>query len=36
MLKIMLAVDGSDSASRATQTLIETAGWYKEPLEVGS
>ncbi len=34
MLKIMLAVDGSDSASRATQTLIETAGWYKEPLEV--
>ena len=34
MLKILLAVDGSDSASRATQTLIETAGWYKEPLEV--
>lgn len=34
MLKIMLAVDGSDSASRATQTLIEAAGWYKEPLEV--
>lgn len=34
MLKILLAVDGSENASRATQTLIETAGWYKEPLEV--
>ena len=34
MLKMLLAVDGSESASRATQKLIETAGWYKEPLEV--
>ena len=34
MLKILLAVDGSENASRAAQTLIETAGWYKEPLEV--
>jgi len=34
VLKILLAVDGSENASRAAQTLIETAGWYKEPLEV--
>jgi len=34
VLKMLLAVDGSESASRATQKLIETAGWYKEPLEV--
>lgn len=34
MLKILLAVDGSESAARATQKLIETAGWFKEPLEV--
>ena len=34
MLKILLAVDGSESAIRAAQKLIETAGWYKEPLEV--
>ena len=34
MLKILLAADGSESASRAAQKLIETAGWYKEPLEV--
>ena len=34
MLKILLAVDGSESATRATQKLIETAGWFKEPLEV--
>jgi len=30
MLKILLAVDGSESAVRATRKLIETAGWYKE------
>jgi nucleotide-binding universal stress UspA family protein len=34
VLKILLAVDGSESAARATQKLIETAGWYKEPLEI--
>ena len=31
MLKILLAVDGSESAVRAARKLIETAGWYKEP-----
>ena len=31
MLKILLAVDGSESALRATRKLIETAAWYKEP-----
>jgi hypothetical protein len=30
MLKILLPVDGSPSAVRATQTLIDTLGWYKE------
>ena len=30
MLKVLLPVDGSESAVRATQTLIETLGWYKE------
>ena len=32
MLKILLAVDGSESATHATQKLIESAGWFKEPL----
>ena len=30
MLKVLLPVDGSESATRATQKLIETFGWYKE------
>ena len=30
MLKVLLPVDGSESATRATQKLIETLGWYKE------
>jgi nucleotide-binding universal stress UspA family protein len=30
MLKVLLPVDGSVSATRATQKLIETIGWYKE------
>jgi len=30
MLKILLPVDGSPSAVRATETLIETIGWYRE------
>lgn len=34
MLKILLAVDGSETATRATQKLVETAGWFKEPLEI--
>ena len=34
MLKILLAVDGSESSIRAAQKLVESAGWYKEPLEV--
>ena len=31
MPKILLAVDGSESAARAARKLIETADWYKEP-----
>jgi len=34
VLKLLLAVDGSDSAIRATQKLVESAGWFKEPLEI--
>ena len=34
MLKILLAVDGSESALRATRKLIESAGWYQEPIEI--
>jgi nucleotide-binding universal stress UspA family protein len=30
MLKVLLPVDGSESAARATQELIKTLGWYKE------
>ena len=30
MLKVLLPVDGSPSAVRATQKLIDTLGWYKE------
>ena len=30
MLKVLLPVDGSESATRATRTLIDTLGWYKE------
>ena len=38
MTKILLPVDGSPSAVRATQTLIDTLGWYKEApsLDVGA
>ena len=31
MLKVLLPVDGSPSAVRATQKLIDTLAWYKEP-----
>ena len=34
MLKILLAVDGSESAVRATRKLVESAGWYKEPVQI--
>lgn len=30
MLKVLLPVDGSPSALRATQKLIDTLAWYKE------
>lgn len=30
MVKILLAVDGSESSLRATRSLIETAQWFKE------
>ena len=30
MLKVLLPVDGSDNAVRATQELIKTLDWYKE------
>jgi nucleotide-binding universal stress UspA family protein len=30
MLKVLLPVDGSPSALRATQKLIDTLDWYKE------
>ena len=30
MFKVLLPVDGSESAARATHELIETLGWYKE------
>jgi nucleotide-binding universal stress UspA family protein len=32
--KILLAVDGSQSAIRATRKLVESAGWYKEPIQI--
>jgi nucleotide-binding universal stress UspA family protein len=32
--KILLAVDGSESAARATRKLIETAGWFKAGVEI--
>lgn len=34
MLKVLLPVDGSPSAVRATQKFIETLDWYKEPPSV--
>jgi len=32
--KILLAVDGSESSIRATRKLVESAGWYKEPIGI--
>jgi nucleotide-binding universal stress UspA family protein len=34
MLKMLIPVDGSESAMRAVQHLIKKASWYKEPAEV--
>jgi nucleotide-binding universal stress UspA family protein len=34
MLRVLVPVDGSESATRATQKLIETLGWYKEQPKV--
>lgn len=31
MLKVLLPVDGSESATRATKKFIETLDWHKEP-----
>lgn len=30
MVKVLVAVDCSEAAARATQRLVETLGWYKE------
>jgi len=35
MLKVLLPTDGSPSALRATQKLIDTLDWYKEPPTIG-
>ncbi|HSQ82006.1 MAG TPA: universal stress protein [Casimicrobiaceae bacterium] len=34
MIKVLLPVDGSASATRATQTLLATLDWYKERPEI--
>jgi len=34
MVKILLAVDGSESAVRATRKLVETLSWYKDVPQV--
>jgi nucleotide-binding universal stress UspA family protein len=34
MLKILLAVDGSETALRATRLLIDTVEWFKERPEI--
>ena len=34
MIKTLLAVDGSDSAVRATRKLVETLSWYKDAPQV--
>jgi nucleotide-binding universal stress UspA family protein len=31
---MLLAVDGSETATRAARKLVDSAGWFKEPLEV--
>lgn len=33
-MKILLAVDGSENAVRATRKLVETLAWYKQTPEV--
>jgi nucleotide-binding universal stress UspA family protein len=34
MIKVLLPVDGSASATRATRTLLATLDWYKERPEI--
>lgn len=34
MLKVLLAVDGSKSAARATKKLVEMLAWYKSDAQV--
>src|SRR4051812_15699521 len=34
MLKVLVLVDGSENSNRAVRYIINTAGLYKEPLEI--
>lgn len=34
MLKLLVAVDGSENSGRVVDFLIKKSGWYKEPIEV--
>lgn len=34
MLKVLLPVDGSKSAARATKALVKTLGWYKSSPQI--
>lgn len=34
MLKVLLPVDGSESAARATKALVKTLGWYKSSPQI--
>jgi len=34
MLRILVAVDGSESSDRAVSHLLKKLAWYKEPVEV--
>lgn len=34
MLKILVAVDGSETSCRAAEFLVKKSGWFKQPVEV--
>lgn len=34
MLKMLVPVDGSESAMRAVNHLVSISGWYREPVEI--
>lgn len=34
MLKLLVAVDGSENSGRVVDFLVKKSGWYKEPIEV--